>query len=140
MKRGKISNYIRDRQGDKSSPKARKKYIFHKQKKIREGDTVMVIAGDDIHKTGVVLSCKADRALVQGINVCKKAVKPSELNRTGGHLDLERTIHVSNLKVCIEGDKPVKLKVRTTDEGARELVYQVKNKTVLYRPIKNKKT
>lgn len=140
MKRGKISNYIRDRRGDKTSSRAKNKYFFNKQKKICKGDTVMVTAGDDINKTGVVLVCMADRAIVQGLNMCKKAVKKSEQRPDGGFLDLERPIHISNLRVCDESRQPVKLKVQSTNEGTRQLVYKTNGKDVIHRVLKNNKT
>ena len=58
-------------------------------KKIREGDQVLVLAGNDKGKTGVVLSRQGDRVVVQGINIKKKHVKKSEQNPQGGVLDLE---------------------------------------------------
>ena len=42
----------------------------------------------------------------------KKHVKPSQQNQRGGIIELEKPIHISNLKVCTADDKPVKLKVR----------------------------
>jgi large subunit ribosomal protein L24 len=68
--------------------------------KIKKGDTVKVIAGDDKGKTGVVLQVlkKEEKVLVEGINKVKKAVKPTEENPKGGHVEVERPIHISNVK------------------------------------------
>ena len=71
-----------------------------KKFKIKKGDTVMVIAGDDKGKTGEVLRVltKKDAVIVAGCKVARKAVKPSEENKEGGFVDKEMPIHISNVK------------------------------------------
>ncbi len=68
--------------------------------KIKTGDTVKVIAGDDKGKTAEVLAVlrKEGKVLVKGVNLVKKAVKPTEENPKGGHQFLERPIDISNVK------------------------------------------
>ncbi|MEO1927664.1 MAG: 50S ribosomal protein L24 [Nautiliaceae bacterium] len=68
--------------------------------KIKKGDTVKVIAGDDRGKTGEVLKVlvKEAKVLVKGVNVVKKAVKPTEANPKGGFEYIEKPIHISNVK------------------------------------------
>ena len=67
---------------------------------IKKGDTVMIIAGDDKGKTAEVLKVitKADKVIVAGCKVAKKAVKPTEENKEGGIVDKEMPIHISNVK------------------------------------------
>jgi large subunit ribosomal protein L24 len=67
--------------------------------KIRKGDTVKVIAGDDKGKSGKVLEVVLDknRAVVEGINIVTKHQKPSAGKPEGGIKKTEATIHVSNL-------------------------------------------
>lgn len=110
--------------------------ISNRSKKIRKGDKVIAIAGNDRGKTGTVLTCSGEKVLVQGLNVRKKHVKPSQQNQHGGIINMEKPIHVSNLKVCTEGETPVKLKVRVNKQGERELVYSNKDKEVLHRSLK----
>jgi large subunit ribosomal protein L24 len=68
--------------------------------KIKKGDTVMVIAGDDKGTTGEVLQVltKKDAVIVAGCKTAKKAVKPSEDNKEGGFDNKEMPIHISNVK------------------------------------------
>ena len=68
--------------------------------KIKKGDTVMVIAGDDKGTTGEVLQVltKKDAVIVAGCKMVKKAVKPSEQNKEGGFDNKEMPIHISNVK------------------------------------------
>ncbi len=110
--------------------------IPSKSKKIRKGDKVIAISGNDRGQTGTVLSCSGEKAIVQGLNVRKKHVKPSQENQRGGIIELEKPIHISNLKVCSAEGKPVKLKVRETKNGERELVYRHDGREVLHRSVK----
>jgi large subunit ribosomal protein L24 len=69
-------------------------------KKIKTGDLVVVLTGRDKGRTGKVLreGKKADRVFVEGINMVKKHMKPNpQKNQQGGIIDIESTIHVSNL-------------------------------------------
>ncbi len=106
-------------------------------KKIRKGDKIIVIAGNYAGQTGVVLKRKEDRVVVQGINMRKKHVKKSQQSTKGNILSIECPIHVSNVKVCIGEDKPVKLKVKTDKQGNRQLAYHENGKDVVYRPVKS---
>jgi large subunit ribosomal protein L24 len=108
----------------------------NQSKKIRKGDKVIAITGNDRGKTGTVLTCIGERVLVQGLNVRKKHVKASQHNQRGGIIEIEKPIHVSNLKVCTDDETPVKLKVRTTNKGERELVYMSNDKEVVHRSLK----
>ena len=67
--------------------------------RIRKGDKVVVITGADKGKRGEVLSVrpKDDRAVVQGVNMAKKHVKPQGMGKPGGIIEQEATIHLSNL-------------------------------------------
>jgi large subunit ribosomal protein L24 len=74
--------------------------VMAKKFKIKKGDTVMVIAGDDKGKTGEVLKVltKKDAVIVAGCKIAKKAIKPSEENKEGGFKNIEMPIHISNVK------------------------------------------
>ncbi len=71
-----------------------------KKFKIKKGDTVEIIAGDDKGKKAVVLQVlpKKDAVIVEGCKVAKKAVKPTEQNPEGGFVNKEMPIHISNVR------------------------------------------
>lgn len=77
--------------------------------KIKVGDTVTVIAGSDKGKTGKVTKVlrREGRVVVEGVHVVHKHVKPNRMNETGGILEIEAPIHVSNVKLA-EEKKPAK--------------------------------
>jgi large subunit ribosomal protein L24 len=104
--------------------------------RIRQGDKVIAIAGNFRGQTGTVLKRMGDKAVVQGLNVRKKHVKADQANPKGGIVELEKPIHLSNLRVCDALDKPLKLKCHVNDKGERELCYNADGKNVVYRSIK----
>lgn len=108
-------------------------------KKIRKGDRVVAIAGNSRGQIGTVQSLDGDRVVVQGLNVRKKHVKKSQEAPKGRILEIEKPIHISNLKVCVEGDTAAKLKVRMNEEGDRQLVYKKGDQEVVYRSVKKPK-
>jgi large subunit ribosomal protein L24 len=65
---------------------------------IKKGDRVVVTTGRDKGKKGEVLKVfpKADRALVQGVNVVKRHQRQTQ-TQAGGIVNKEATIHLSNL-------------------------------------------
>lgn len=69
--------------------------------RIRKGDRVMVLAGKDKGKSGQVLRvADAGHLVVEGINRVKKHQKPNPyLGRTGGIVEKEMPIHISNVGV-----------------------------------------
>ncbi len=68
--------------------------------KIKKGDKVKVIAGDDKGKVAEVLQVlpKTSQVIVSGCKVVKKAVKPSEKNQKGGFVSIEKPMHISNVQ------------------------------------------
>lgn len=67
--------------------------------KIKTGDTVKVITGNNKNKVGRVLSIQTinQRATVSGLNMRKKHVKPGPKTPKGGIVLKEMSIHISNL-------------------------------------------
>ncbi len=108
-------------------------------KKIRRGDRVVAVTGNDRGQIGVVLSCQGDRVIVQGLNMRKKHIKPSQDLPKGRIIDIEEPIHVSNLKVCVEGDTAAKLKIRQDEQDGRQLIYKKGDQELVYRSVKKPK-
>lgn len=66
--------------------------------KIKKGDTVQVIAGSQKGKKGTVVSVlkELNRAVVEGVNIVKKHMKPTN-NNPGGIVEMSAPLHISNL-------------------------------------------
>ena len=98
--------------------------------RVKKGDTVVVIAGKDKGKKGLVLSvdAKKDRVLVEGINVVTKHNKPSQTNPQGGITTKEAPIHISNvMPFDPEAGKGVRVRYEVVD-GKKVRVYQKSGK------------
>lgn len=108
-------------------------------KRIRKGDKVMVIAGNERGLVGEVLSRTEDRVTVKGVNVRKKHVKRNQQNPSGGIIEIERPFHISNVTHCVDEEKPRKLKVGYDSKGKRLLVYKEGDADVPFRHIKEQK-
>ena len=69
--------------------------------KIKVNDEVIVLAGKDKDKKGKVkkINFKQNRVLVEGVNLVKKAIKPTQENPQGGIVEMETTLHLSNIAV-----------------------------------------
>lgn len=69
--------------------------------KIRKGDEVVVIAGKDKGKRGIVLRyIKVGYVVVEGVNRVKKHTKPNPVKGVvGGLLEKDMPIHVSNIAI-----------------------------------------
>jgi len=84
--------------------------------KIKKGDKVIVIAGDDKGKTGEVLKAmpKLGKVVVQGVNMVKKHTKPSQTS-AGGIITKEAAIQVSNVAIVTADGKASKVGYKTVD-------------------------
>ena len=69
--------------------------------KIKKGDTVQVLSGNDKGKTGEVLEVipKLQKVVVKGINIRKKHIKPRKQGEEGGIIPVECSIHSSKVSV-----------------------------------------
>ncbi len=87
--------------------------------KLHIGDNIQVLVGRDKGKTGKILKFNKLRTgvLVQGINMLKKAVKPTQENPTGGLFDKEMFLNISNVAIISpKTKKPTRVKVEIKDK------------------------
>ncbi len=90
--------------------------------RIKKGDKVVVTAGKDKGTKGEVLAVfpKADKVLVQGVNVITKHIKPSQTNPQGGRIRKEAPIHVSNVMMADpQTGGPTRVRINTLADGKR---------------------
>jgi large subunit ribosomal protein L24 len=90
--------------------------------RIRKGDTVLVISGASKGRRGEVLQVlpKADRAVVQGVAVAKRHIKPRGMGQPGGIVEREASVHLSNLKlVDPKTDTPTRVGFRVLEDGTK---------------------
>ncbi|MBM4454860.1 MAG: 50S ribosomal protein L24 [Verrucomicrobia bacterium] len=68
---------------------------------VHKGDEVEVITGAHRGRKGKILEVKTDdhRVLIEGVNLIKRHVRPTQDNPKGGVIEREGTIHVSNVRL-----------------------------------------
>ncbi len=100
--------------------------------KIKKGDNVKVITGDDKGKTGNVIKVFPDvrKVLVKGINEKKKHQKPTR-EKKGGIITIERPIDISNVVKLSDAkvEKKVEKKEVAKKEVAKKTLKEEKPKT-----------
>lgn len=94
--------------------------------KIKQGDTVKVIAGKDKGKTGTVLKTliDTDQVVIEGVNVATKHQKNRRSRSQGQIIEKSMPIHVSNVAL-MEGDKTVRIGYSFTGEGDKRTKVRV---------------
>jgi len=92
---------------------------------IKKDDMVQVITGDHKGATGKVLHVlrEENKVIVQGINLAKKHVRPSRRNVSGGRINIEQPIHISNvLPVNPKTNKGNKVRYEIGEDGSKQRV------------------
>lgn len=90
--------------------------------RIKKNDIVAVMTGKDKGKRGKILEIFPDRsrALVENINLVKKARRRTQENQKGGLVEIEASISMSNLMlICKQCDKPTRFRVSVLKDGSK---------------------
>ncbi len=103
---------------------------------IRKGDKVVVVSGNDKGKTGDVISRTEGAVIVQGVNIRKKHAKRREKAPGAEILEMEMPLAICKVAICNAEGRPVKVKVRLDDQGAKQLYYIEGSKEVALRQVK----
>ena len=96
-------------------------------KKLRKGDSVIVLTGRDKGKRGTVSRrVDDDYLLVEGVNVAKKHVKPNPMKgTTGGVVDKTMPIHQSNVAIYnAASGKADRVGIKLLDNGDKVRIYK----------------
>lgn len=91
--------------------------------RIKRGDTVKILTGKDGGKTGEVtrVTKGGTRATVEGLNMVKRHMRPTQQAPEGGIVEKEAPVHVSNLMlVCTRCKKPTRPKSKPL-EGKKKV-------------------
>lgn len=105
---------------------------------IRKGDKVVAIAGNEKGQTGKVLSREKNRIVIEGLNIRKKHIKPKSRVQPGV-IDIEGSMHISNVSLCNKDDKAIKVKMKQTKDGNKQLIYLEAGKEIVFRDLKKSK-
>ena len=102
-------------------------------KKLKKGDSIIVVSGKDKGKKGEILKViEPDKLIISNINLAKKHVKPNpNKNESGGIIEKEMPIHISNVMmfnpVSKKGDR---VGFKNLEDGKKVRIYK-SNKEVI---------
>ena len=88
--------------------------------KIKKNDQVQIMAGKDRGKSGRVLRVDRDkgRVVIEGLNMVKKTMRPSQQNQKGGISTVEAALSISNIQIICKKCGPTRIGLRT-DKGEK---------------------
>jgi large subunit ribosomal protein L24 len=101
--------------------------------RIKKGDEVVVIAGRDKGKRGTVLRrIDAERVLVEGVNRVKKHQRPNPMKgQTGGIVELDKPIHISNVALFNPATKKAdRASIKVLQDGRRVRAFKANGEQV----------
>ena len=95
-------------------------------KRIKKGDTVVVITGKAKGQRGEVLRIDGDKVVVQNVNMVKRHTKPNpQVNQAGGIIEREAAIHISNVMLFNSATgKGERVGVKTLDDGRKVRIFR----------------
>ena len=97
--------------------------------KLKRGDNVMVISGNNKGKTGIIdkILTVQGRVIIGGVNVVKKHIKPSNTSKQSGIVEKSLPIDMSNiLIICSNCKKSTKIKYIVKQKEKRRICSKCK--------------
>ena len=94
--------------------------------RIKKGDKVKVITGAYKGTIGEVTKAfpKEDKVIVEGVNMVKKHLRPTQQNPEGGIVEKEAKIHVSNVMLYDEKNKQASRVGYEMKDGKKVRIYK----------------
>ncbi|MFA6507803.1 MAG: 50S ribosomal protein L24 [Treponemataceae bacterium] len=79
--------------------------------KLRKDDSVQIIAGKDKGKRGKIIKIirEKDRVIIEGANLVKKAMKRKSQQDRGGIVEIEASLHISNVMIVCKKCGPTRI-------------------------------
>ena len=101
--------------------------------RIKKDDQVMVMAGKEKGKTGKVVRVflEASTAVVENLNVVKRAVKKSDTFPQGGYVEKEKPIALASLMLLDKKDnRPVRFQAKVLKDGSKVRISKKSGETI----------
>jgi large subunit ribosomal protein L24 len=101
--------------------------------RINKGDTVVVTAGKYKGQTGKVTAThpRENKVTVEGINVIKKAIKPTRVHPQGGIVEITKPMWVSKIAIVEPtSKKPSRIGYETAKDGSKVRVFKKTGKEI----------
>ena len=99
--------------------------------RIKQGMLVRVISGNHKGDEGKILNVfpEKNRVIVEGVNFRRRAARPTQENPSGGFVEREAPLHISNVMVLNNGS-PTRIGYRILDDGTKVRVSKKTNEDI----------
>jgi large subunit ribosomal protein L24 len=101
--------------------------------RLKKGDAIVVRAGKYKGKTGKVVAThpSENKVTVEGINIVKKAIKPTQTNPVGGFKEITKPMWVGKVGLIEPtSKKPSRVGYKLNDDGTKTRVFKSTGKEV----------
>ena len=101
--------------------------------RLRKGDRVKVMRGNERGKEGTILRVdrEKDRVVVEGVNLRKRHMKPSQQNPEGGIVSFEAPVAASNVMLLDPSSgAPTRVRTKRNDDGSKDRVAAKSGKVI----------
>ncbi len=87
---------------------------------VKKGMLVKVVSGNHKGMEGKILNVfpKKNRVIVEGVNFRKRASRPTQENPSGGFIEREAPLHISNVMIINDGT-PTRIGYKVLDNGTK---------------------
>ena len=98
---------------------------------VKKGMNVRIISGNHKGLEGKILNVfpAKQRVIVEGVNFIKKATRPTQDNPSGGVVEREAAIHVSNIMVLHSGI-PTRIGYKKLEDGSKVRIAKKTNEEI----------
>lgn len=119
---GPVAREVREKGYSKIASLAKEVWWGDKMKKIKKGDTVLVISGKDKGKKSKVLKVlpNENKVVVDNVNIVKKHQRPTQQIREGGIIEQPKPLHISKVMlICPNCEKQTRIGFKFLENGTK---------------------
>tara|TARA_B100001093_G_scaffold216801_1_gene208039 strand:+ start:505 stop:813 length:309 start_codon:yes stop_codon:yes gene_type:complete len=98
---------------------------------VKQGMLVKVISGNHKGQEGKILNVfpGQSRVIIEGVNFRKRASRPTQENPSGGFVEREAPIHISNVMIISNG-KPTRIGYKVLEDGSKIRISKKTNEEI----------
>ena len=98
---------------------------------VKQGMLVKVISGNNKGQEGKILNVypSQSRVIIEGVNFRKRASRPTQENPSGGFVEREAPIHISNVMIINNGE-PTRIGYKVLEDGSKIRISKKTNEEI----------
>ena len=98
---------------------------------VKQGMLVKVISGNHKGKEGKILNVhpSQNKVIIEGVNFRKRASRPTQENPSGGFVEREAPVHISNVMIISNGE-PTRIGYKVLEDGSKIRISKKNNQEI----------